>query len=554
MAADTPATEKDPIRHVVMLMLENHSFDQMLGCFKQVYPDLDGVDPTAPPDNHDSEGRIYPQAETTERIMFLDPHHEVEHVQTQLSDHNSGFVRDFETAFGGSNPDARTYVMGYYPLDFLPGLHTLAHHFTICDQWFSSLPGPTWPNRFFALTGTSNGRVNMPGDGTHKADLPGFFQQTQDTLFDRLNDRAIHWKVYFHDIPQTTVLAHQREPHNVARYFYIDEFFDDARGHEDEFPQFCLIEPAYTSFAENDDYPPHDIMRSQKLIVDVYNTLRTNDPLWKSTLLVVFYDEHGGFYDHVEPPAAVAPDNHHKEYTFDRLGVRVPALLVSPWVDARVEHTLFDHTSVLRYLSDKWGLDPLGRRTASANSVAAGLMRQTARNDGPIRIELSPEQLRPPNLADEEQVFGYASAHQTALHRLTTYLKAEAAEQVPRGWSIAARGIECAKALVERTLEYIYGEPPGMRASIAEPDKLARNTDAQARDNVARFIMRKKRYAAIGIQRRLADPALNPEQRQASLHALALISGRKFHRDGAESAGTQAEEWLRLHLGPFPKR
>jgi phospholipase C len=94
--------------------------------------------------------------------------------------------------------------MGYYPLDFLPGLHALARNFTICDRWFASLPGPTWPNRFFALTGTSNGRVNMPDDGTHKADLPGFFQQTQDTIFDRLNERAIHWKVYFHDIPQTT--------------------------------------------------------------------------------------------------------------------------------------------------------------------------------------------------------------------------------------------------------------------------------------------------------------------------------------------------------------
>src|SRR5260370_20850810 len=242
------------------------------------------------------------------------------------------------------------YIMGYYPVSFLPGLHALARQFTICDHWFASLPGPTWPNRFFALAGTSNGRVNMPDDGTHKADLHGYFEQTQDTLFDRLNERAIHWKVYFHDIPQTTVLSHQREPHNVARYFYIDEFFDDARGHETEFPEFCLIEPAYIGFAENDDHPPHDIMRSQKLIADVYNAIRANELLWKSTLLVVFYDEHGGFYDHVYPPAAVPPDDQQEEYAFDRLGVRVPGILISPWVDARVEPTLFDHTSVLRYL------------------------------------------------------------------------------------------------------------------------------------------------------------------------------------------------------------
>jgi phospholipase C len=209
------------------------------------------------------------------------------------------------------------------------------------------------------------------------------------------------------------VLTHQREPHNVARYFYIDEFFDDARGAEEEFPQFSLVEPAYTSFAENDDHPPHDIMRSQKLIADVYNAIRANDALWKSTLLVIFYDEHGGFYDHVEPPAAILPDDHHDEYSFDQLGVRVPALLVSPWVDARVEHTVFDHTSVLRYLSDKWGLGPLGRRTAGANSVAVALTRHSIREDVAFPIELSSEQLRPPDPADEERVFGYASAHQT---------------------------------------------------------------------------------------------------------------------------------------------
>jgi phospholipase C len=538
----------EAIRHVVVLMLENHSFDQMLGCFKQVYPELEGVDPAARHENVDSEGRVYRQQQTTERIMFLDPHHEVPHVAVQLSNGNTGFVRDFESAFGGSSPEARSYVMGYYALDFLPGLHTLARHFTICDRWFSSLPGPTWPNRFFALTGTSNGRVNMPDDGTHKRDLPGFFQQTQGTLFDRLNDRGIHWKVYFHDIPQTTVLTNQREPHNVARYFYIDEFFDDARGREEEFPQFSLVEPAYTARAENDDHPPHDIMRSQKLVADVYNSIRANEALWQSTLLIVFYDEHGGFYDHVEPPGAVRPDDHTEEYTFDRLGVRVPALLISPWVDARVEATLFDHTSVLRYLTDKWGLGPLGFRTAAANSIAVGLTRDVAREDAPPGIELTPEQLRPPDPRLEEEAFGYDSAHQKALHTLTAYLKAEGAEQMPRLWAILARGIECAKGLAERILAYSYDEASLLRASIAEPDRLTNDEDATARDNVARFIMRKKRYAVVGLQTRLADPTLTPEQRLHSLHTLALITGRKFHRGDPEVVLSQAREWLRQHV------
>lgn len=106
------------------------------------------------------------------------------------------------------------------------------------------------------LTGTAMGRTNMPEDGTHKADLGGYFQQSQDTIFDRLTERDIQWKSYFHDIPQSWVLDHQRLPHNAARYFYIGEFFRDTRGREDDFPQFYFIEPNYMGNVGNDDHPP----------------------------------------------------------------------------------------------------------------------------------------------------------------------------------------------------------------------------------------------------------------------------------------------------------
>lgn len=143
--------EGDPIKHVVLLALENHSFDQMLDCFKEVYPDPEGVDPQHLRSNADDKGRVYYQAETTERQMFLDPHHEVEHVATQLSGHNGGFVRDYAQSFPGATSEARQYIMGYYPRGFLPALHALASEFTICDRWHSSLPGPTWPKeRHFA--------------------------------------------------------------------------------------------------------------------------------------------------------------------------------------------------------------------------------------------------------------------------------------------------------------------------------------------------------------------------------------------------------------------
>jgi phospholipase C len=130
-----------------------------------------------------------------------------------------------------------------------------------------------------------------------------------------------------------------------------------------------FIEPDYNGVTENDDHPPHDVMKAQKLLADVYNALRANPELWASTLLVLLYHEHGGFYDHVEPPAAVPPDNHHEEYTFDRLGIRVPALLVLPRVEQGFDATACDHTSLLKYLSEKWGLGPLAERSMAKLST-----------------------------------------------------------------------------------------------------------------------------------------------------------------------------------------
>jgi len=388
----------DPIEHVVVLMQENHSFDQMLGALTAVYPGMTGIDPSNLRVNLDDKGRSFRQMATTERQMFVDPRHEVDHVHVQMDGGNAGFVRDFAQSYPNCTAEELQFVMGYYPLDFLPALHGLARDFLICDRWFSSVPGPTWPNRFFALTGTAIGRVNMPHDGKNQEDLGGYFQQNQVTLFDRLRERKIHWRVYFHDVPVSWVLEHQREPANSAHYHSIDNFYTDVQGPADQFPAFTYIEPRYQGIDENDDHPPHDVMKGQKLVADVYNALRANEELWSKTLFIVTYDEHGGFYDQVVPPAAVPPDEHHDEYTFDQLGIRVPTLLISPWVKRGYDSTVFDHTSVLRYLIDKWALGPLGERAARANSIAAliGDMDEP-RTDTVSRIELTAEQLQPPD-------------------------------------------------------------------------------------------------------------------------------------------------------------
>jgi phospholipase C len=528
----------DPIRHVLVLMFENHSFDQMLGCFKQVYPGLEGIDPKASPNvNKDDEGRPFPQAETRERQMILDPRHEVEHVAAQLQDNNGGFVKDLiaanqkDTKLTKNLLDEQChFVMGYYPLDFLPALHRLAREFLICDHWFSSVPGPTWVNRFFALTGTSLGRVNMPEDGKHKVDFAGWFQQDQTTIFDRLTEKGVSWKVYFHDIPQTVCLTHQRLPENAARYFPFGEFLKDALGREAEFPAFSFIEPDYNGVTENDDHPPHDIMKAQKLLADVYNALRSNEDLWNSTLLVVVYDEHGGFYDHVPPAAATPPDDHHEEYTFDRLGVRVPALLVSPWVEPGYNSTVFDHTSLLKYLKDKWKLNDLGKRVDKANSIALALKHGKLRTGAPDWITLSADQLLPPDPDREEDAVAYLSSHHRALAKIGEHLMAEFDEGAP---GIYAR------------LSRFYLAIKGLFLSKPTTPEAILQDYAKAKENCLKFFAERKKQAVPKLAATIRDRNIHPCVRHHAAETLGYAVNQRLHREPDPAAA--AEHWLDRH-------
>jgi phospholipase C len=418
------ADANDPIKHVVLLLMENRSFDQMLGCFQEVYPNLDGIDANAPARVNSDGVKPYQQVPTDAQQMPVDPRHETEHVLNQLKDGNAGFVRDFVENYGvTASDDDRQLIMSYYPRMFLHALHRMARDFTICDHWFSSLPGPTWPNRFFAFSGTASGRVDMP-DGIKHPDLDNLiFRQHQTTLFDRLNEAGKSWKVYYYDFPSSLILTHQRELQNLLKYHKIDKFFQDVvHLQAEDFPEFALIEPKYSGQDQNDDHPPHNIMKGEKLIADVYNAIRSNDELWKSTLLVVVFDEHGGFYDHVSPPPAVPPDEHQEEYAFDRLGVRVPAVLISPLVSQRVESTQFDHTSLLKYMVNKWGLGSLGARTAAANSIGVAITESQPRTDTLPFIRISTSVVLPDRPDLEKEV---NSDHQIALQAFAKYLRTE---------------------------------------------------------------------------------------------------------------------------------
>ncbi|HEX2549017.1 MAG TPA: alkaline phosphatase family protein [Gammaproteobacteria bacterium] len=444
---------EDQISHVIVLMQENQSFDRILGDVTSVKPECEGIDKNKLLYNVDLQGNKIYQQLTTDKQMEFDPFHEVANVRKQLSQNNGGFVQDFITQYPKSTLKDRQSIMGYYPYGFLPAIHALAKEYTICDHWFASVPGPTWTNRFFALSGTSMGRVEMP-DASKDPDLKEIFYQRQDSIFDRLNEKKISWRTYCGDFPISLVLAQNRRPDNLIHYRRMKEFYKDVSGPEEKFPAFTFIEPKYMGRNQNDDHPPHNTMKSQKLIGDVYNAIRANESLWKKTLFIVTYDEHGGFYDHVIPPAAVSPDGLNKEgFDFTQLGLRVPAILISPWVRKSVEKTVFDHTSILRYLSDKWDLGSLGDRTKFANSIGVALdFSKGARENCLPFIEISEDKLisEKPHLEKHA-----ANGNQEAIHRFVELLNKEH-PVFSMNFPVLSRIADCKDRIGEKLEAYGY--------------------------------------------------------------------------------------------------
>jgi phospholipase C len=403
----------DQIEHVIVLMLENNSFDRMLGSL----PGVDGINPARLNSNPDfPSGLPVSERSTTASTMPLDPEHDLDDVLDQIDGPCQGFVRDFAQHFPQSAPDNRSEIMAFYEPGALPVLHTLAQSFAICDRWFSSLPGPTWPNRFFVHSGTSLGHVTMPGGIFH----PDIHCYNQETVYDQLQKNGISWSIYYGDFPQSIVMTHQWL--YPTHYHPMQDFFADAQKPAAEFPQYVFIEPTYFGADQNDQHPPSDITRGEALIARVYNAIRGKPDLWGNCLFVLLYDEHGGFYDHVEPGPAVPPDFHTKEFAFDKYGVRVPAVLISPWIEAKPIHDVFDHTSLLKYVTDKWKLGPLGNRVAQANSFADHLtVIQSPRTDTPAQIPV-------PELASNP-VTGDLNVHQQSLVGFSRFLESKIASE-----------------------------------------------------------------------------------------------------------------------------
>jgi phospholipase C len=391
------------IEHIVVVMLENRSFDCMLGKLYAPSPQFDGL--TGTEFNVDAAGNKIPvwnQPGTDPVSMVIpdpDPGELWTDINTQLFGQPDapaagtiptmeGFVRNY-LAQPGSPPAAYAAksVMHYFQPDQVPVISQLARQFAVCDRWFASAPCQTWPNRFFAHTATANGYEN---------NSPTHFPYTMTTIFNRFELASINdWKIYFHDIAQSQALS---QLWLLAGHFhFFQQFRADAQA--GSLPAYCFIEPRY--FADwtmpNDQHPPHNVTMGEQLIADVYNCLRAG-PQWTKTLLIVTCDEHGGRYDHVPPPRAEPPGAQASQpFNFDRYGVRVPAVLISPYIPQGTVlrppgAVPFDHTSIISTLRRRFPqLGPaLTARDAAAPDVSGALTLPAPTNLGPAKIDALP--------------------------------------------------------------------------------------------------------------------------------------------------------------------
>lgn len=338
------------ITTIVVLMMENRTYDHWLGARKLEGLPGDGL--TADMANPNLEGAMVPvyEAGGGDDTCVLDPPHGWGGSREQWNNGaNDGFLRVHQAAHGNSL--AANEAMQYVTRAHIPATWAIADHYASCDRYFASVMGPTWPNRMYWHTGTSNGiQSNELPDGGF--DWP--------TIYHRLYDKQVPFAYYYGDVPVIAVAA-DTVPGVADSIFRMEDFFSHAA--KGTLAPVVYIDPAFSS---NDDHPPHHPILGQQLIASIYTAL-ANSPQWKNCLFLVTYDEHGGFFDHVAPPTTV---DDFAATGFDQMGFRVPTVLAGPYVkEGQVISTVYDHCSVLKHIENHFGLDPLNQRVTAANDL-----------------------------------------------------------------------------------------------------------------------------------------------------------------------------------------
>jgi phospholipase C len=355
------------VEHIVVLMMENHSYDNRLGMLFR--PGADGFRtgknrlPTA--SNPYPNGQIQHafRMPTTCQLSARPSQEWTASHNAYDNGRNDGFVRTpidpLTTEIVGG------VAMGYWQAEDQPFYYSLYRQFPIADRYFCSVLGQTYPNRRYLLAATSIGQI----DDTTPAltDYPA-----NGTIFDELDKHGITWKDYFSTTSSLELFPPLYFKNNGTKILPIGDFFTDAAA--GALPNYCLVEPDYSNQSEEN---PQNIAVGEEFAASVVNAV-INGPAWDRTALLLTYDEHGGYYDHVPPPAAIAPDSIGPtllpgENGFDgfhRYGFRVPFALVSPWARRNfVSHEVYDHTSILKLVETKWNLPALTYRDANAAAM-----------------------------------------------------------------------------------------------------------------------------------------------------------------------------------------
>ena len=404
-----------PIKNVFVLMLENHSFDNMFAM-----SGIPGIIAATTENSNYFQEPFYVQ-DGAPTSMPTDPGHEFTDVVTQLcgmgSSYTSGTVYPQINNYGFAGNYATTTSEGPAPPlsevgdimacfdtpNQLPIIYQLAKQFAICDQWFSSLPGPTWPNRFFVHGASSSGLDHSPTKTEmFEWESVSGFTYPHGSIYDALNAAKIPFGLFIDtegpalgSVPQVSALQNIF----MTDVKSLNDFVSDLQGGNYPY-EYTFIEPNYGDVSStyeggSSQHPMDGVARGEQLIQTVYEAIR-NSNIWEQSLLIITYDEHGGFYDHFAPPGGEQQDvyapndgssNKYNEYgfTFEQLGVRVPAVIVSPWIQTQVDHTRYDHSSVLATVEILFGLNALTQRDGTANNLA-GLISSTLRTDCPTTL------------------------------------------------------------------------------------------------------------------------------------------------------------------------
>jgi phospholipase C len=343
------------VENIVIVQMENRSFDHYFGSLSLLEGRTDVAGLAAAMANPTTGGTQIPISRLDDAWIFEpDPSHSHNSSLEQLSGGTcQGFVRNWETKLSAETRDRLAWVMGYHTRDQLPTYYSLADAFTLCDAWHCSVLGPTWPNRFFSHAATSEGQLSN--------DVP----ITSPTAYSALMAAGGTFALYHQVIIYFGMLLGD-PPARSYPAPYLDDFFEDAAA--GRLPNVSVVEPDYTL---NDDHPPQDIRLGQAFVHSIYEALRQS-PQWDRTLMVVFYDEHGGFFDHVEPP--LARGETRADQGFGQLGFRVPGLVIGPLARrGYVLHDTIEHSSVPSLVCNTFGLPHLNERARLAGDLSAAL-------------------------------------------------------------------------------------------------------------------------------------------------------------------------------------